>query len=321
MEEDIALSARDESVTLRRFEDIKSSWHVLLAHVFVAIGGGGYVLFPCSDSLAIVTLMISFITANYVARTLDYNGDSDWDTHETATVRTIDGPQFGAIANDIAAAGFEAVDIWKAHCHYDFHADTDYLEVVKGICSAYDFTITSYAGGITARHPSDLGAPFRFMKQLGAPIFAGGIFSPLSAQQLMPHIQAVCERYDVRYAFENHPEKSIDQILDAIGGGKFDRCGIALDTGWCGTQGIDAAEAAKRLRDHLMIVHLKDIRKAGEHETCALGEGIVPVEEVVRWLMKDGWDGTFCIEHEPYDRDPMPEIERSLKRAREWIKR
>jgi sugar phosphate isomerase/epimerase len=263
---------------------------------------------------------ISFITANYVARVLNYNGDPNWDTHETATVRTIDGPMFDAIANDIAAAGFESVDIWKAHCHYDFHADTDYLEVVKGICSAYDFTITSYAGGITARHPSDLDAPFRFMKQLGAPIFAGGIFGPLSAHELMPHIQAVCERYDVRYAFENHPEKTIDEILSAIAHGKYSRCGIALDTGWCATHRIDALEAAKRLRDHLTIVHLKDIRKAGQHETCALGEGIVPVEAVTQWLAKDRWNGTLTIEHEPYDHDPTPEIERSLTRASAWAK-
>src|SRR5207248_11004005 len=117
----------------------------------------------------------------------------------------------------------------------------------------------------------------------------------------------------------NHPEKSIDEILHKIGGGQFSRIGIALDTGWCGTQGIDAVEAAKRLREKLFIVHLKDVKVAGAHDTCALGEGIVAIEGVVRYLLKTGWDGTFCIEHEPYDHDPMPEVKRSFERIKKWL--
>ena len=264
---------------------------------------------------------ISFITANYVARAMNYNGDRDWVAHDAATVRTIDGAGFGAIANDIAAAGFEAVDIWTAHCHYQFHNDSDYLEVVKGICSAYDFTITSYAGGLWPTKPADVEDPFRFMKQLGAPLFAGGIFGTLPAEQAMPHIQAACEKYDVRYAFENHPETSADEILDKISRGKFNRCGIALDTGWCATQGMDAVETAKRVRDHLRIVHLKDVKGGDLHETCALGDGVVPVERVVRYLVEDGWDGTISIEHSSYDRDPMPEIEKGLARLKQWLGR
>ena len=266
-------------------------------------------------------LKISFITANYAARSLNYNGDTDWATHDAATLRTIDGETFGAIARDIAAAGFENIDIWTAHCHFEFHNDSDYLEVVKGLCSAYDFTITSYAGGLRPATPADVEAPFRFMKQLGAQLFAGGIFGPLSAEEAMPHIQAACEKYNVRYAFENHPETSADEILAKAGRGKFDRCGVALDTGWCATHGMDAVETAKRVRDQLMIVHLKDVKQAGSHETCALGEGIVPVEQVVRYLLEDGWDGTLCIEHAPFNRDPMPEIVRSLARVQEWVGR
>ena len=34
---------------------------------------------------------VSFITANYVARSLNYNGDPDWSTHDAATTRLIDG--------------------------------------------------------------------------------------------------------------------------------------------------------------------------------------------------------------------------------------
>src|SRR5437879_5084244 len=117
---------------------------------------------------------LSFITANFAGRALNYTGPTDWATHDAATVRTIDAAGFSAIAAEIAHAGFDAIDIWHAHCHWKFHADSDYLEVVKGVCSAYDFRITSYAGGLyPAADPDpdpDLDGPFRFMKQLGAPI-------------------------------------------------------------------------------------------------------------------------------------------------------
>ena len=55
----------------------------------------------------------------------------------------------------------------------------------------------------------------------------------------------------------------------------------------------------------LEFSYQKDVKAAGKHETCALGEGIVPVEKIVRFLVETGWEGTIGIEHEPYDRDPM----------------
>jgi sugar phosphate isomerase/epimerase len=262
---------------------------------------------------------ISFISANYVGRAMNYRGPADWGANDAATVKAVSPEHFDAVAKDVAAAGFEAIDIWTAHCHWQHHSREDYLEIVKGICSQYDLAITSYAGGLNVTSAAELEAPFKFMKQLGAPIFAGGMWGADPAA-MTPEIHKVCDRLGVRYGFENHPEKSVDEILAKIGGGKFSRVGVALDTGWCGTQGMDALEAAKRLREKLFIVHLKDVKKAGEHVTCTLGEGIVPIEGVVRYLKQSGWDGTFCIEHEPYDHDPMPDIRKSAQRVRQWLK-
>jgi L-ribulose-5-phosphate 3-epimerase len=262
---------------------------------------------------------ISFISANYVARALNYRGPDDWMAHDAATIKAASAEHFAGVVADVAAAGFENIDIWTAHCHWQHHAGGDYIEIVKGLCSNYDLGITSYAGGLHPSSAADLEAPFKFMKQLGAPIFAGGMWGADPAQ-MAPHIQKICERLNVRYALENHPEKSVEEILAKIGGGQHGRIGVALDTGWCGTQGMDALEAAKRLREKLFIVHLKDVKAAGAHDTCALGEGIVPIEKVVRYLVESRWEGTLCIEHEPYDHDPMPDIKRSLERVKGWLK-
>src|SRR5258708_6548675 len=118
--------------------------------------------------------MISFISANYVARASNYSGSEDWGAHDRATIAAANPVTFQKMAKDVAGAGFEAIDIWTAHCHWQHHDKGDYVEQVKGICSNFDLAITSYAGGVHVNTPADLEAPLRFMKQLGAPTFAGG---------------------------------------------------------------------------------------------------------------------------------------------------
>jgi sugar phosphate isomerase/epimerase len=94
--------------------------------------------------------------------------------------------------------------------------------------------------------------------------------------------------------------------------------GVAFDTGWAGTQGFDAADAVRDLDDLLYDVHLKDVESAGAHETCVLGDGVVDVRACLRALDDIGFDGWVTVEHEPFDRNPMPEVERSVERLREW---
>jgi L-ribulose-5-phosphate 3-epimerase len=267
-----------------------------------------------------VMITISFITANYVARALGYSGKdvSEWGKHDQATLQQASPQTFADICRDITAAGFENIDVWGAHCHWKHHNRDDYLEQIKGVLSMYDLTITSYSSWLDASSESELEAGFKFMKQLGAQILAGGI-TGLPQAELLEAADRVCGRLGVKWAFENHPQKTSQEILDAIGGGKYANIGIALDTGWCGTQGLDALEAAKALREKILIVHLKDVTAAGGHDTCALGEGIVPVEKVARFLKDSGWSGNIAIEHEPFDRDPTPEVKTSLERLRAWL--
>lgn len=56
------------------------------------------------------------------------------------------------------------------------------------------------------------------------------------------------------------------------------------------------------------------------HETCALGEGIVSIEAVVKEAVRGGFAGPIGIEHEPEDHDPEPEVRTSLARVRQWLR-
>jgi sugar phosphate isomerase/epimerase len=263
---------------------------------------------------------VSFISANYVARALNYNGNTDWMTHDRATAGAASPEAFLQVAQDVVAAGFDAIDIWSAHCHWLHHDREDYLEQVKGFCSQFDLTITSYAGGLDAKSADEIDRPFKFMKQLGAPLFAGGIRG-LPPADLCRAVNETCHRYNLRWGYENHPEKSFDELLARIDAGRHDRVGVALDTGWCATQGMDALDATQRLIDinKLFILHLKDVKEPGKHDTCTLGDGIVPCEKIVRELVRSNWSGNISIEHEPFDHDPTEEIKTSLARVRQWL--
>lgn len=264
---------------------------------------------------------ISFITANYVGRALDYKGPADWAPNDEATIKQATPDSFLEVVQDVVVNGFEAIDLWTAHCHWKHHDKGDFLETIKGYISQFDLRIASYAGGIHTDDLKDLEAPFRFMKQLGAPIFAGGIWTKLTPQEFAPAINDVCTRLNVRWACENHPETTVDEMFARIDGGRHDRVGIALDTGWCATHGLDALEATKQVLDRgkLFAFHLKDIKAAGAHDTCEIGTGVVPCEAVVRYLAQSNWGGTISIEHEPYDHDPMPEVVASVARVRQWL--
>jgi L-ribulose-5-phosphate 3-epimerase len=262
---------------------------------------------------------ISFISANYVGRSSGYPGGSvsDWMKFDAATIAGAPGPQFDSIAADVAAQGFRNIDLWTAHCHWQRHSEQD-ADRVRTICAKRDLKLTSYIGGFQAETAKDVEDLFRYMNRLGVPIFAGMTWG-LPDDRRAALIDEVASQFNVRWAHENHPEKTPQEMLTKIANGRYRNCGIALDTGWCGTQGLDALEAAKALREFLFIVHLKDVEAVGGHETCVLGDGIVPVERVARFLVETNWQGTIGIEHEPFDRDPMPEVVTSLNRLQQWL--
>ena len=52
----------------------------------------------------------------------------------------------------------------------------------------------------------------------------------------------------------------------------------------------------------------------GAHDTCAYGDGIVPIDDCVRALREIGYAKPISIEHEPEHYKPFPEVLRSRGR-------
>lgn len=262
---------------------------------------------------------ISFMTANYVGRQVNYHMTEGWMQGENATQAYFKpagtfATRFESYLRDIQALGFEAVDLWLAILHPSWATET-HIRVARDLLEKYELPVVSLAGWFGAER-AEFDAVCRLAKQMDCTIL-GGMTSLIQTDRA--YVIDKLKREGLRLGLENHPEKTPEEMLAQIGDDSGGVIGTAVDTGWYGTQGYDAAQAIERLRDHLVHVHLKDVREAGGHETCAFGDGCVPLERCVQTLRQIGYEGPVCVEHEPETYDPTDEIRVSLETLKGWL--
>jgi sugar phosphate isomerase/epimerase len=256
---------------------------------------------------------IAFMTANYVARETGYTmhgwGHGDRATNEAfAPVETY-RERFDGLLADIRALGFDTIDLWGAHLSPDWATD-EHVRAARDAVARHDLEIATYATWIG---PSNAARACELASAMGVSLIGGGFSGEPEA------IAPVLTEHGVRLGIENHPEQAPAELLAKIerGGGAF---GATVDTGWWGTHGYDAAQAIVELREHVLHVHLKDVRGIGEpHETCRWGEGIVPVRECVRALERIGYTGAIAVEHEPEHFDPSEDVREMRAELEQWL--
>ena len=119
----------------------------------------------------------------------------------------------------------------------------------------------------------------------------------------------------MRFNIENHPEKTAAEALATVGGGN-DWLGLCIDTGWFGTQAANVPDQIRAAGKLVRHTHIKDVKAAGGHDTCLLGEGVVNVAGCLAALREIGYAGWYSCEDEPEDRNPFD----SAVRNRKWLK-
>ncbi|MBB3128824.1 sugar phosphate isomerase/epimerase [Paenibacillus rhizosphaerae] len=262
----------------------------------------------------------AFMTANYVAKELDYTGTSvsEWMRFHDATVQAFQGPQFEhkfeELIRGIKGLGFDAIELWVAHLE-PHSATPQMLQQAVRILRDYQVEVVAYTAGFGQPGMTREQALriFETAQAIGASVLANA-FHPDNG----PLLKEFVEKYQIRMAHENHPEKSPAEVMAKVN--PYEPwVGAALDTGWFATQGYDAVQAVHELKDVLIHVHLKDMKAAGEHHSCALGDGIVDIKGVLSALQRIGYTGALTIEHEPFDHDPTEEVATSLSRLRQWL--
>ena len=214
----------------------------------------------------------------------------------------------------VTDAGFDRLDVWTGQLQWSW-ATPAHLDAARDVLERAGVGVTSYAG-LFGDTPEEFTAACGVAAAIGAPILSGNA-GLLGADRAA--LVELLDSHGLVFAIENHPERAAAEVLTKIGDGAGGRIGTAVDTGWWGTQGADAAQVLRELAGHVLHVHLKDIRATGGHETCALGDGVVPVAECVAVLPEIGFTGPISIEHEPEHYDPAPEVAISRERLLEWL--
>jgi sugar phosphate isomerase/epimerase len=272
---------------------------------------------------------ISFMSANYVGRELGYHvttedtaplaalgearAQCDRATNARFAPRETFGQCFEEILADVRDMGFQAIDVWEAHLNWRW-ATPEHVATAQDLLRRYDLPVTSLVSGGATRE--EFEATCQIARSLDTSVLQG---PPTLMFRDRDFVVATLKRYGLKMGLHNPSEKSAQEILAKIGDGGGGVIGATVDTGFCAIHGYDAAEAIEELGEHVIHVHLKDVLAPGAHESCRYGQGCVPVERCVRALVDIGYQGYYCVEHEPLDFDPSDDCRANLAMLRQWL--
>jgi hypothetical protein len=168
---------------------------------------------------------VCFNTANFVGRLAGYRfAMSDWMTLHQRTAAETDGKAFADICREIADAGYEAVELWQALAEPAVLTQEAAKER-RAILDDHALKAVGYGGYLGT------GAE-KVCPWLGIDVINGGFsLDPEKAT-------TTCREHGVKTNFENHPQKSVEEMLTPIGGGNE----------WLGLSGSRLARNDERRR-------------------------------------------------------------------------
>lgn len=255
-------------------------------------------------SNADVEKKISFVTANLVAQVSGYQFElANWGEQHKKTVAATDEAAWRSICREVSAHGFKAIEVWEAHAAPEV-MDRKRGTAWKAVMDDCGLKAIGYGGTLSRK-------TLEVCQWLGIPQINGWI-----GENTPEQATALCKETGVRFNLENHPQKTAQELLNIVGGGN-DLLGICIDTGWLGTQGVSGPEIIRECGKLVRNAHIKDVKAAGGHQTCLLGEGVALVTDCIAELKKNGYSGWYSWEDEPEDRNPFD----SAVRNRKWIEK
>jgi sugar phosphate isomerase/epimerase len=123
--------------------------------------------------------------------------------------------------------------------------------------------------------------------------------------------------------FADGPQHVLDNIATLVDYAGEHDCGVTLDTCHVGANGEDLLAVYDVVRPLLKNVHLSDARHIGQHVQThvMLGEGDLPLRELLARMARDGYDGLITLELHPREVGFVGRrrILERLRQAREFV--
>ena len=96
--------------------------------------------------------------------------------------------------------------------------------------------------------------------------------------------------------------------------------GLCIDIGNTARTGADVVESIAEAGPRLYELHTKDLKdKTAKESQVAVGEGVLPIPEIFRQLVKQKYTGYCSLEYEINDKDPLPGMQKSFDYMRKVI--
>jgi sugar phosphate isomerase/epimerase len=169
-------------------------------------------------------------------------------------------------------------------------------------------------GMITFETDTDDGVRkyFDYAKAAGMPLIVG-----TCKPGVLPRIERFVKQYDIKLAIHNHgPEdENFPSPYDALKAvkGMDPRMGLCIDLGHTVRTGADVVRAVADAGPRLLDMHAKDLRDLRVAESqCIVGEGKIPIAEILRQLEAMRYAGYVNLEYEIEPDNPMPGMKQSF---------
>ena len=166
--------------------------------------------------------------------------------------------------------------------------------------------VNLYGGGVIyMKSEEEVNNAFEYAKKAGMKIIIG-----VPSHELLTLVDKKVKEMDIIVAIHNHgpgdevypsPQSVYDKIknLDK-------RIGLCMDIGHTQRIGVDPSDAAKKFKDRLYDVHIKDVTEATpEGQTCQVGRGVIDIPKFMKTLKKIKYSGIVSLEYEKDADDPL----------------
>lgn len=222
-----------------------------------------------------------------------------------------------AFCDRLKAVGVSASEICGVHATFDDPAKHQApIDVFRRngirVCS---IGVQTFTGNVAVERQW-----FEFAKAAGAR-YISAHFKVDSYREAIKAASAMSEIYGIRLALHCHggymfggSADVIDHILKL--GGPY--VGLNIDTAWCMQAAGKPVEWVKRWPTQIYGVHYKDFvfDRAGKWTETVIGEGNLPLADLVKALEDNAFAGFAVIEYEAEPQDPTASIRRCVEKIR-----
>lgn len=167
-------------------------------------------------------------------------------------------------------------------------------------------------GVVYMKNEEEVVRAFRYAHAGGMDVIIG-----VPNHELLEFVSKKVQEYDIKLAIHNHgpgdelyptPQSAYERIKDLD-----PRMGLCLDIGHTQRSGIDPSEAAEKVADRILDIHLKDVTAASaKGAPIEIGRGIIDIPRFLRTILKLNYTGIASFEYEKDPKDPLPGVAESL---------